>query len=406
MRKHSEHGYTLLEFAISLIVMGAIAAAVVRFGFVANQRIEQITAPQTLAAADNALVGFIAAKHRLPCPDTVGDGLEHCGGDLIGKLPYKTLGLARADMTTVRYGAFVKADTEAKNDIDLTAVKDRFAPWLANIPTSAGVAPIGVLSNLGQANGIDFCHALRLANALPRVTSTSTAVQIAEIESNLHIRNASKSTLKNVAYAISLPSSSSDPAININSMNNAFAAPSNPLIRGAQDTVIAMDFAQISDRLSCSGVLASAGHAHPNVASAAAIMRGAMLDYKVQLDLQLEMAELGVLSAGVGVAAAIGSVSSAVSETLTAVSETISTFGGMSWAIGIAATATVLSAAGTVSAGLGLASAIASKNMAQDRVNEFSGSHADSKRILEDAATLAAAIRAHAIASDTAGIYR
>lgn len=406
MKTRFEQGYTLLELALGLIVLGAIAVAVVRFGFVANQRVEQIAAPQTLTAADNALVGFIAAKHRLPCPDTVGDGLEHCGGDLIGKLPYKTLGLARADMTTVRYGAFVKANAEAKDDIDLTAAKDRFAPWLTNIPTGAGVAPIGVLSQLGQSNGVDFCHALRLANALPRVTGTSTAAQIGAIESNLHIRNASRTTLKNVAYAISLPSSSSDPAININAMTNAFAAPSNPSIRGAQDTVIAMDFAQISDRLSCSGVLASAGHAHPNIASAAAIMRGAMLDYKVQLDLQLEMAELGVLSAGVGVAAAIGSVSSAVSETLTAVSETISSFGGMSWAIGIAATATVLSAAGTVTAGLGMASAITSRNMAKDRVNEFSGSHADSKRILEDAATLAASIRAHAIASDAAGIYR
>ncbi|MFZ6818294.1 type II secretion system protein [Undibacterium sp. Ji22W] len=404
--KKSQSGYTLLELSMGLVILGVITVAVIYFTRMANQRVAQIEVPRLLHIADDALVGFIAAKHRLPCPDTVGDGLEHCAGDLIGKLPYKTLGIARADMTDIRYGAFVKADTVAANDMDLTAAKDRFLPLLANIPIAAGIAPLAVSSTLNQINGIDFCQALRTANALPRATPSSTSSQITQIESNLHIKNALGVTLKNVAYAISLPSSNSDPVNKINSLPRAFAAPANPTSVTDQDTVIAMDFAQIADRLSCSGVLASTSHAHPNVASAAAIMRGAMLDYKVQLDLQLEMAELSVLSAGVGVAGALGATLGAVSETLTAISETISSFGGMTPAIAIAATATALSIAATVTAGLGLDSALTTRTQAQDRVKEFSGSDASSKHILEDAGTLATTIRAHAIASDAAGIYR
>ena len=394
-------GYTLLELALGLVVLGGIAVAVVKFGFVANQKVEQIAGPQTLTVADNSLVGFIAAKHRLPCPDTVGDGLEHCGGALIGKLPYKTLGLARADMTKVRYGAFVQASANAKEDIDLTKAIDRFTPWLIKIPSSAGVAPVGELSELGEVNGVDFCHALRLANALPRVTSESTASEVALITSNLHVRNSEKRALKNVAYALSLPSEKSDPATNINNMNNAFAAPSNPLVVGAQDTVIAMDFAQISDRLSCSGVLASAGHAHPNAASAATIMYGAMMDYKVQLDLQLEIAELAVLSGGVAVASAIGTVSTAAALTLIATSDSISSLGGMTWTIALTATSTVVAAAGLVKAGLGLDESMKSRDKAKGLVNNFANAN-----IVKDAETLAKDIRAHAIASDAAGIYR
>jgi hypothetical protein len=255
-------------------------------------------------------------------------------------------------------------------------------------------------------NGIDFCNALRLGNALPRGASTN--LDAVHIKKTVKLPNGTLEdvVLKNVAYALSLPSSDSDPATNINNSAYAFATPANPLQAGSQDSVIAMDFGQIFDRLSCAGVLAATSHAHPNIASAAAIMTGAMLDYKVQLDLQLEIAEVGVLSGGVGVAGALGGVASSAADLLTGISETISTFGGMSAGIALSAVAVGLSAASVVTAGIALDNAIASRDMAKDRVHEFSGTHPDSKHILEDMATLATAIRAHAVAVDAAGIYR
>lgn len=402
MKYNKQLGYSLVELSIGLVILGIISLAIVKFGFKANEKIEQIEAPNILLAADKALIGYIAAKHRLPCPDVTGDGREDCDvANVIGKLPVVDLGLARADLINVRYGVFnhVATPTSADVDIDLTAKnKDRFFPLLTNIPGAAGIAPSAVTLPLGAANGIDFCHALRMSVALPRDSNS--------ISTALHIRSANNVALKNVAYAISLPSSLSDPATNINNVPYAFASPNSPIKSGSQDAVIAMDFGQIFDRLSCAGVLNSSGHAYPNTASAAAIMRGAMLDYKVQLDLQLEMAELGVLSAGVGVAAAIGALASSTSELQTGISESIATFGGMSAAIGLSAAAMALSIGSTVTAGIGLDSAIETKKMAQARVKEFSGSDSTSKRILEDSGTLASAIRAKAIAADAAGLYR
>ena len=52
-----------------------------------------------LAAAKEALIAYAAANPnvpgRLPCPDTVNDGMPHCAGtgDQIGRLPWKALGL-------------------------------------------------------------------------------------------------------------------------------------------------------------------------------------------------------------------------------------------------------------------------------------------------------------------------
>lgn len=392
MNQHGKRGYTLIELALSLVVIGVITVVVWRFGSSAGQRIDQMEAPQTLIAADQALVGFIAAHHRLPCPDTSGNGTEDCTAS-VGRLPVVALGLARADLLNVRYGVF----RSAANNADLAVASDRYFPLLASIPPSAGIGSSGITAPLGSVNGIDFCHAVRLAGALPGgASSLSTA---------LNIRTPNSTIIKNVAYALSLPGTGSDPATNQNAVANSFASPGQPISMGYRDSVLAVDFGQIFDRLSCGGILASAGHSHPNAASAAAIMRGAFLDYKVQLDLEAELSDVGVLSAGVGVASAAGGLLSAASETLTAASETVLSLGALAPVIALAAVGVALSAAGVVSAAFALDSAITTQTIAHDRVKEFSGTDPTSIHLLEDAGILATTLRANVVAADAAGIY-
>jgi len=386
MKKRLNQGYTLIELAFGLVVLGVLVVALWRFGFTATQRIEQMEAPQTLVAADQALIGFIAANNRLPCPDTDNDGLENCGGAAIGRLPVVTLGLARADVLNVRYGVF----RSATNNADLVVASDRFYPWLTRIPSVAGVAPVAFTEPLGAINGIDFCHALRLAGALP--------VGLASISTALNIRAPDTALIKNVAYALSLPGVGSDPAVNMNAVANSFASPTQPVSMAYRDTVLAVDFGQLFDRMSCGAVLAATGHAHPNAASAAAIMYGAMLDYKVQLDLQAEIAEVGVLSAGAGVASAAAGVLSGASEVLTGSSLTLSTIGAMAPSIPLAAAGIALSIAGTVSAAIALDSAITSRDNANALVAQFPPT-------VSASSALATTVRANAVAADAAGLY-
>jgi prepilin-type N-terminal cleavage/methylation domain-containing protein len=396
MKKRTSKGYTLIELAVGLVILGVLTVVLWRFGFSVSQGISRIEAPQTLVAADQALVGFVAAHGRLPCPDTVGDGAEHCGAVTIGQLPVVALGLARADVLQVRYGVFRRPQVSPATDTDLAAQPlDRFFPWLAVIPNTAGVSPVALNQPLGATNGLDFCQALRLGGALPTGALTDTTVL------NIRASNAilaNSAPIRNVAYALSLPDAGTDPANNLNTLANAFASPTQPSSAAYHDTVLAVDFAQLFDRLSCGPILATAGHAHPNAASAAAIMRGAILDYKVQLDLQEKMNEVSVLSAGAGVAGSTAAVAMGTAAMATATANALYTLGTMAPGMVLAGVGVGLSAA-TVAVNIA-ALAVANENWSTSKqlVAEFSPLKVTAS------ATLATAVRANAIAADAAGL--
>lgn len=391
MNKSSNQGFTLIELAIGQVVIGLIVVIAWHFGVRAYQSVQQIEAPQTLMAADQALTGFITANHRLPCPDTQNSGYEDCSSsNATGKLPVATLGLARADMTNIRYGVF----RSAINNADLAVAKDRFYPLLAAIPATDGVAPIAFNTPLGNINGIDFCQALSLGAGLQNGTPISSA---------LNIKGTDNGIIKNVAYAISLPGIGSNPGSDLN--DASFAAPSRVVSSTYHDTVLAVDFSQVFDRMSCTSILAATSHAHPNAASAAAVMNGAMFDSKVQLDLAAELANFNLLSATAGNVAAVAHALTSATNVATAMAYTILTFGAAAPMDVAAVAAVVVNAAAIISSAISTASAVVSKQTCTDRVNEFSGNASSSLHLLENSSTLAATIRANAIAADAAGIY-
>src|SRR5258707_14270718 len=73
-------GFTLFEIAISMLIITVLATVVLTpiTTQVTQARISQAKAD--LDQISEALIGFALAqaKPRLPCPDTVGDGDEHC----------------------------------------------------------------------------------------------------------------------------------------------------------------------------------------------------------------------------------------------------------------------------------------------------------------------------------------
>ena len=182
-------GYTLIELALGIALLGLLLILVWRFAFFATQRIAESEVPPALAAADQALAAFAAAHHRLPCPASpANDGVEDCSGAAVGRLPVTTLGLARPDLAMLRYGVFRVATANGWTDADLAVARDRLRPLLA-----IGAPPTGVVSLLGASNGLDFCEALRLAGAA------------ATDAGRLHIRDQAGHVVRNVAYALAAP---------------------------------------------------------------------------------------------------------------------------------------------------------------------------------------------------------
>jgi len=112
-----QHGFTLTEIAIVMLIIGlALAATVVpvsrliQSGQIGNNQ-------ERLDSAREALLAFAAINGRLPCPDRTGDGLEDrraaadpsnfgCAGNVYeGFLPWATLGVQQVDYwgTRLRY---------------------------------------------------------------------------------------------------------------------------------------------------------------------------------------------------------------------------------------------------------------------------------------------------------------
>jgi len=101
--KHPHRGFTLIEVAISMVILGLVMAGLV---LSLSQQLQQrrlLDTRTTLAQANDALLAFVTANARLPCPAIVGsNGLEATTAPgtctaAAGFLPAVTLGLPNLD---------------------------------------------------------------------------------------------------------------------------------------------------------------------------------------------------------------------------------------------------------------------------------------------------------------------
>lgn len=104
MNKKYKSGFTLVEVAIVLVIVGLLVSAFLA-PLSAQRDLKDYSQVRTdLAQIQEALYGFAVANGRLPCPDTTGnDGLEDaCVGitnatSTGGNLPWATLGVQAND---------------------------------------------------------------------------------------------------------------------------------------------------------------------------------------------------------------------------------------------------------------------------------------------------------------------
>lgn len=102
-RHNPAHGFTLLEMAIVLAIVGLLLGGLLP---VISGQMEQQRRNETRKYMDevrDALLGYAisTANKRLPCPDTNGDGTAEATcttvAQQVGTLPYKDLGVAEKD---------------------------------------------------------------------------------------------------------------------------------------------------------------------------------------------------------------------------------------------------------------------------------------------------------------------
>lgn len=107
-------GFTLLEVAVALAVLGLIASAAASayLGLFSANR-SNLNGEASLSSLSGAVLAFAKSRHRLPCPDADGSGRESlvngvCPADLsVGWFPYLSAGLSSpAPLTRSIYGVY------------------------------------------------------------------------------------------------------------------------------------------------------------------------------------------------------------------------------------------------------------------------------------------------------------
>lgn len=141
-------GFTLIEVAVGLVIMGLAAAGMV---MVLSKQSEQRKLTETrvaLAGARDALLAYVAAHGRLPCPAIAGSngqesrvapGSPQCTAPA-GLLPAVTLGLAQLDPNGLLLDGF--ADGTLIAGVPARAVRyavPALAPTAANALTATGL---------------------------------------------------------------------------------------------------------------------------------------------------------------------------------------------------------------------------------------------------------------------------
>jgi prepilin-type N-terminal cleavage/methylation domain-containing protein len=163
-------GFSLIELSIVLVIIGGIGLAAVKMFPQISELFDTATNNSSITTSSDALLGFVVANHRLPCPDTNNSGSENCASSAqTGNLPYKTLGLSHP-VVNARGQSIHYAVRRSGSTQDLT--KNEPSGYVPLLPNN---------EVLTHYNGLDFCYALQqstmsaFSNAYPFIASMNMA---------------------------------------------------------------------------------------------------------------------------------------------------------------------------------------------------------------------------------------
>ena len=396
----NNRGFSLVETAIALAVLGLVALLFVSYWKTATQVRVADAQSELLGRAQAAVVSFAYVNSRMPCPALDRSGIEAagCPPDVhVGFLPWRTLGLPEPAAGAIRYGVrrnAVPAPVDPLLNLDLAVKLDRFAPLVPDSVIAQNTIPFSINRLLGYANQIDLCSALSKIGDAP----TAGVLQTAKVS----MTDSSILDLRPVAFAMALPglgdASGGGNVFDGFQSGNAptFNAPSTAQSANYDDKVVAMSAPTLFAALSCGLGFSAAGHSHFNVLNSAQIMAKSMDDYRYQLILQALIAAAGVVSGVATIATATAGVASSIATSTAAIALTLLAYGTISGILVPAGLAVAANAAGLVAAIATTANALAASVAADILAADF-------VPFLAKSVNLANTIRAHALAGDAEG---
>lgn len=392
MNKHVR-GFTLIELSVLLLALGLVLLGAVMYWQYTNRLRVAAVQQSTQAVVKDALLGYVYANHRLPCPAQDLNGLESClnGGALrkVGQVPWRTLGLPRPEAGAFRYAVYREASAQVETDRDLASAKDRMKPLRVRTPDprpsngnapNAGAPPVPVASagllgatqsgllsaplnaacdaadappcpliGAGSVNQVDLCLALNTSSELVAAPADQLGLQLG-------------ATRRAMAFVVAAPGLL-DAEGNGSAFDgpNATATDSNPTFAPAgaaashlyDDQILAVSAGELFAQLSCASALAAVSHSHINAATGALVLERALYDYRDQLYVQVRLAAADVAAAAAGNASAVAAGVDAAQAVVSALGDSFASAGARSFQIGLAAVGVALAVVGAATSILG-----------------------------------------------------
>lgn len=439
MKRH-ERGFTLVEISVALLALGLmLLAAVVFWQQSARQRVT-VRQMDVQDQSRDAVLGFVQAHHRLPCPAADTAGTENCALGQVGYLPWRTLGLPRPEAGKLRYGVYREASGTAQDDRDLAVQTDRMNPLrvvtpeprpqnaaapnshLPPLPQTVEV-PLGATRSGSETASLDAaCNASESppcpATPVPRATSLidiclalNTAVDskadaMVAPAGALAVRAlGATGSRRAMAFVIAAPGlldadgdGSPFDGANASASNTdpTFAAAHAAVTDTYDDLVLAVSHAELFSTLHCGEALSAISHAHVNAGTGALVMERALYDYRDQLYVAVKLADADVAAAASGVFSAASAVLDAAKEMVSATADTTMSAGARSFQIGLAAAGIATAAVGAAVAGVAVIQAGISRSEAGDVWDGF----ADRTEAMTD---VARSVNENALKADAIG---
>jgi prepilin-type N-terminal cleavage/methylation domain-containing protein len=193
VKVHDQNGFSLIELAIGLVIMGLIAVGVISSLSAQTEQRRTVQTREMLIEVRNSLMSFVTTQGRLPCPASLlSDGQEsiasNSGGIITcssenGFVPGVTLGLAELDARGLKNDAWDDGPAGNSPRTLRYAVSNLQAP-VANALTSPGLgAPasstrrLDVQSSIAANQSIFICKsASAIAAAGNRCLSTTNTL--------------------------------------------------------------------------------------------------------------------------------------------------------------------------------------------------------------------------------------
>ncbi|MGJ7580322.1 hypothetical protein ACSFA3_09085 [Variovorax sp. RHLX14] len=336
-----QRGAAALVLAAMMVIFTGTLVATYYLGSRSASSIARFEQVESLRWAQESITGFAAANGRLPCPASSPDGTENCtSGFAKGWLPTAAIEQfgstpgARGRMP-LRYLAY--RGVGAGSDPDLATLDDAYQPALAATVAAPAAYPSLISS-------VDLCGKLRAA-ALPHGSSRwqtggpPTGATARPARANVPVTN-SGGSIMNVAYGLAaspIGTAKSDSGLNAD-IAPQLESPYRAVDNAYRDVVRVVDFAALSDALSCSAVMASLdtlSTAATWTAAAVGAREGAIKGSQALIDIE----SVAVPSAAVGVVSAQLDVKNAIAKAVESVATVAQNFPGLPDPVSVVAVA-------------------------------------------------------------------